>query len=462
MFKREVYIERRNSLKSKVKSGLVLFPGNVDTAMNYSANPYHFRQDSSFLYFFGLDYQGLAGLIDIDEAKDYIYGDDIDIDDIIWMGPQDSLKNKALKVGVENTLPFAKLKNKINEAIQQGRRVHFLPTYRGETTILLSELLGIKSSKVSNYISVELIKAVVDIRSIKDKYEIQEIEKAAAIGYEMHTTAMKMARAGIYEQEIAGYIEGIAMSHGGTVSFPVILSVNGETLHNHYHGNKLENGRLLLTDAGAETNTHYASDFTRTFPVSGKFTQKQKEIYEIVLAANNQATAATKPGIKYQDVHLLAAKVIAQGLKDIGLMKGKVDDAVKNGAHAMFFPHGLGHMMGMDVHDMEGLGEDYVGYNEETQRIDQFGTAYLRLGKRLKPGYVLTNEPGIYFIPALIDKWHAEKINNDFINFDKVNEYRDFGGIRLEDDLLITDDSCRYLGQRIPITIDEVEKTMKS
>ena len=460
MFKKEVYIKRRDDLRKKIKSGLVLLPGNVDVAMNYSANPYHFRQDSTFLYFFGLDYQGLAGVLDIDKGTDYIYGDDVEIDDIIWMGPQDSLKDKAVKVGIENVSPFAKLQDKVNAAILQGRKIHFLPTYRGETSILLSGLLGIKTSKLANYISVELIKAVVEIRSVKDEYEIIEIEKAAAIGYEMHTTAMKMARAGIYEREIAGYIEGIAMAHGGTVSFPVILSVNGETLHNHYHGNKLENGRLLLTDAGAETPSHYASDFTRTFPVSGKFTQKQKEIYEIVLAANNQATAATKPGVKYQDIHLLAARVIAQGLMDIGLMKGNVDEAVKNGAHAMFFPHGLGHMMGMDVHDMEGLGEDFVGYDEETQRINQFGTAYLRLGKRLKKGYVLTNEPGIYFIPALIDKWHSEKINIDFINFNKVNEYRDFGGIRLEDDLLITENSCRTLGDRIPITIDEVESTM--
>ena len=461
MFKKEVYIERRKSLRSKVKSGLILLPGNVDTAMNYSANPYHFRQDSSFLYFFGLDYQGLAGVLDVDEGKDYIYGDDVEIDDIIWMGPQDSLKDKALNVGVSHTHPFAKLQDKINNAISKGRRIHFLPSYRGETQILLSELLGYTVANVSKYISVELIKAVVAIRSIKDKYEIKEIEKAAAIGYEMHTAAMRMAKAGIYEREIAGYIEGIAMSHGGTVSFPVILSVNGETLHNHYHGNKLENGRLLLTDAGAETPMHYASDFTRTFPVSGKFTQKQREIYEIVLAANNQATAATKPGVKYQDIHLLAATVITQGLKDIGLMKGNVEEAVKNGAHAMFFPHGLGHMMGMDVHDMEGLGEDYVGYDEETKRIDQFGTAYLRLGKRLETGYVLTNEPGIYFIPALIDKWYSEKINNDFINFEKVNDYRDFGGIRLEDDLLITEDSCRTLGERIPITVDEVENVMR-
>lgn len=460
MFKKEVYIDRRNDLKSRIKEGLILLPGNVDAAMNYVSNQYHFRQDSSFLYFFGLDYQGLAGVLDVDEGKDYIFGNDIDIDDVIWMGPQPLLKEKAAKVGVENTMPFINLFELISKAIQQGRKIHFLPTYRGETDILMEKLLDIKSYDVKSKASVELIKAVVAIRSIKDQYEITEIEKAAAIGYEMHTAAMKMAKAGIYEREIAGYIEGIALSHGGTISFPVILSVNGETLHNHYHGNKLTDGKMLLTDAGAETSMRYASDFTRSYPVSGKFSLKQREVYEIVLNAINTTTAATKPGVKYQDIHLLAAKVITNGLKDIGLMKGNTDDAVKNGAHAMFFPHGLGHMLGMDVHDMEGLGENYVGYDEETSRIDQFGTAYLRLGKRLETGYVLTNEPGIYFIPALIDKWRSEKINTDFINFEKVNKYRDFGGIRLEDDLLITNDGCRTLGKRIPISIDDVESTM--
>jgi len=461
MFNKEVYINRRNRLRETVEKGIILLPGNVDAAMNYVANQYHFRQDSSFLYFFGLDYQGLAGVLDIDEGKDYIFGNDIDIDDVIWMGPQPLLSDKADKVGVSNTQPANNLYTFISKAIEQGRKIHFLPTYRGETNMMMEKLLGIKSYEISSKASVELIKAVIALRSIKDKYEIVELEKAAAIGYEMHTAAMKMAKAGIYEREIAGYIEGIALSHGGTISFPVILSVNGETLHNHYHGNKLTDGKLLLTDAGAETSMRYASDFTRTYPVSGKFSQKQREVYEIVLNAINATTAATKPGVKYQDIHLLAAKVITDGLKDIGLMKGNTDDAVRNGAHAMFFPHGLGHMLGMDVHDMEGFGEDYVGYDHETSRIDQFGTAYLRLGKRLETGYVLTTEPGIYFIPALIDKWRSEKINSDFINFDKVNEYRDFGGIRLEDDLLITNDGSRRIGKRIPITVDEVEATMK-
>jgi Xaa-Pro aminopeptidase len=296
------------------------------------------------------------------------------------------------------------------------------------------------------------------LRSIKDAGEIAEIEKACAVGYQMHVTAMKMAQPGEWEQRIAGTIEGIAMSGGGSIAFPIILSQNGETLHNHNHSQLLEKGRLLITDAGAESALHYASDFTRTTPVGGKFTTKQREIYDIVLAANNTATSLIKSGVTYLSVHLEVAKVIASGLKSLGLMKGDVDEAVKNGAHAMFFPHGLGHMMGLDVHDMEDLGQIYVGFDEEIKPVKQFGTGYLRLGRRLQPGFVITNEPGIYFIPALIDKWQAEKINADFINFDKVNEYRGFGGIRIEDDILVTETGGRILGERVPVTAGEIEK----
>ena len=460
MFNSSVYADRRSRLRKEFQSGLILILGNQESPMNYPGNTYHFRQDSSFLYFFGLDHPGFAGLIDVEANNDALYGNDVDIDDIIWMGPQPSVKDLAAKVGVNQTNPFGDLESTLKKAISQGRKVHFLPPYRAENKILLEQLLGIHPSKAKEMASVELIKAVVKLRSIKDQYEIAEIEKAAAIGYEMHVAAMKMTRPGIYEREIAGMVEGTCLAHGGPVSFPVILSIHGETLHNHYHGNLLKEGRMLICDAGAETEMHYASDFTRTFPVNGKFTQQQREIYNIVLAANNNAREATKPGVTYQSVHLLAAKTIAQGLIDLGLMKGNVDEAVKSGAHALFFPHGLGHMMGLDVHDMEDLGENYVGYNDEIKRIDQFGTAYLRMGRKLEPGFVITNEPGIYFIPALIDLWKNDKTNAAFINFDKVDQYRDFGGIRLEDDILVTDNSCRSLGKRIPITVDEVEATM--
>jgi Xaa-Pro aminopeptidase len=461
MFNRETYITRRQKLKQKISGGIILLPGNVDSPMNYADNTYHFRQDSSFLYFFGLDFQKLAGVIDVDSGEEIIFGDDVDIEDIIWMGPQIALKEKAEKVGITRTEPFINLQTVIEKAISSGRKVHFLPPYRADNKILLNDLLGISVSKLKAYSSLELIKAIVDLRSVKEVQEIDEIRKACAVGYQMHVTAMKMAKAGVWEQTIAGTIEGIANSGGGMVSFPVILSQNGETLHNHDHSKTLQNGRLLLVDAGAELGSHYASDFTRTMPVGGKFTKKQREIYDIVLAANNRGRELTKPGSTYLSVHLAAAEVIALGLKDIGLMKGDVKEAVKNGAHALFMPHGLGHMLGLDVHDMEDLGQIYVGYDDETRPIDQFGTAYLRMGRKLQPGFVITNEPGIYFIPALIEKWKAEKINTDFINFDRLESYLDFGGIRLEDDILVTETGSEIIGDRIPIAHDEVEDMMR-
>ncbi len=456
MFDRSIYINRRKKLKNKVQNGIILILGNNESPMNYRDNTFHFRQDSNFLYFFGLDFPGLAGAIDADSGEEIIFGDDVDIEDIIWMGPQIPLTEKGSKVGISSILRFSKLETFIKSAIANGRKIHFSPPYRADNKLLLESLTGISAFQLYNYVSLELIKAIVSIRSIKEPGEIEEIKKSCAVGYQMHLTAMRMAQPGVWEQEIAGTIEGIANAGGGMVSFPVILSQNGETLHNHDHSNYLKEGKLMLTDAGAETGLHYASDFTRTTPVGGRFTQKQKEIYEIVLAANNKATELIKPGVTYLSVHLAAAEVIATGLKDLGLMKGNVKEAVQNGAHAMFFPHGLGHMMGLDVHDMEDLGQIYVGYNDEIQPVDQFGTAYLRLGRKLEPGFVITNEPGIYFIPALIEKWKTEKINNSFINFNKVEEYLDFGGIRLEDDILVTEKGSELIGERIPITPEEV------
>lgn len=462
MFESKIYSERRKQLKQKVSEGIILLLGNVDSPMNYPANTFHFRQDSSFLYFFGLDFQQLAGIIDVDTGDEILFGNDVDIEDIIWMGPQVPLKENAAQVDIHQVFPFNKLFDTISEAIKKGRRIHFLPPYRAENKLLLQELSGISANKQNEYASLELIKAIIALRSIKEPCEINELIKAANAGYEMHVTAMKMAKPGVWEQKIAGTIEGISLAHGSVPSFPIILSQNGETLHNHDHSNMLEKGRLMLVDAGAETTMRYASDFTRTSPVGGKFTAKQREIYEIVLAANNRATELAKPDVSYLSVHLEAARVIASGLKELGLMKGNVDDSVKAGAHALFFPHGLGHMMGLDVHDMEDLGQIHVGYDEEIRPANQFGTAYLRLGRRLEKGFVITNEPGIYFIPALIDKWKAEKINTDFINFDKVDQYRNFGGIRLEDDLLITDQGCELIGKRIPITPEEIETTIQN
>lgn len=461
MFTKETYQHRRSEIHSRMKNGIALFLGNQESPMNYPGNTYRFRQDSNFLYFFGLNQANLAALMDFDSGTDTLFGDDIDIEDIIWMGPQVSLKNRAEQAGIQHVEPLARLETVLHEAMAKGRKIHFVPQYRAENKIMLSELLGIKVSFIQAYTSTELIKAIVPVRSIKTVEEIAEIELACAIGYRMHTTAMKMAREGIKESEIAGLIDGIAYQFGTGTSFPTILSQNGETLHNHSHHNTLTKGRLLLVDAGAEIESGYCSDNTRTTPVGGRFTQKQKEIYQIVLNANNAAREATAPGQKYQDIHLIAAKVIASGLKELGLMSGNIDDAVREGAHALFFPHGLGHHIGLDVHDMENLGENHVGYDAETQRINQFGTAYLRMGKRLEVGHVVTNEPGIYFIPALIDLWQGEKKFTDYINYDKLREYRDFGGIRLEDDILVTETGSRILGERIPIEVDEVEELMK-
>lgn len=460
MFSPDTYIARRQYLKQNVSEGLILILGNIDVPMNYADNTYHFRQDSSFLYLFGLDFQRLAGVIDTESGEEIIFGDDVDIEDIIWMGPQVALKEKAAAVGIFRTEPYKHLWTIVAKAIQSGRKVHFLPPYRAENKLLLNDLLGITPSKLKSYSSIELVKAIVALRSVKEDQEIAEIRKACAIGYQMHVTAMKMAKAGVWEQTIAGTIEGIANAGGGMVSFPVILSQNGETLHNHDHSKILQKGKLLLVDAGAESQSHYVSDFTRAMPVGGKFTSKQRDVYEIVLAANNKVRELTKPGVTYLSVHIAAMEILASALKDLGLMKGDVKEAVRNGAPALFMPHGVGHMMGMDPHDMEDLGQIYVGYDDETRPVDQFGTAYLRMGRRLQPGFVITNEPGIYFIPALIEKWKAEKINTDFINFDRLNDYLDFGGIRLEDNMLVTPTGCELLGNRIPITPDEVENLM--
>ena len=465
MFQTEIYTNRRNKLKSLMQDskqeGIVLFMGNIESSMNYPGNTYRFRQDSNFLYFFGLDLTNLYGVVDLDNNEDILFADDVDIEDIIWMGPQESMVSNAKKVGITTTKSVSELNSFIQKAIDDGRKIHFLPPYRPENKIKMLDILGLEIDKQKENISIDLIKSIVALREIKEECELEEIREATATGYDMHVAAMTLCEAGLHEYQIAGTIEGIALSADGQISFPVILSQNGETLHNHDHSKILEDGRLMITDAGAETASHYASDFTRTIPVSGKYTKKQRGIYDIVLKANDTAASLIKPDVTYKSIHLAAAKVIAQGLIDLGLMKGNVDDAVKAGAHALFFPHGLGHAMGLDVHDMEDIGENYVGYDDEISRETQFGIAYLRLGKRLKVGMVITNEPGIYFIPALIEKWEKEGINTEFINFDKVKEYIGFGGIRLEDDILVTENGSEYIGERIPIYPDDIEAIMK-
>lgn len=461
MFSKDVYVNRRSALKSKIDKGILLFLGNSDASVNYPGNQYRFRQDSNFNYFFGLTDPDLAAIIDLESGEEIIFGNDVDIDDIIWMGPQPLISEKAQKVGVTKTYPLAHLDEFVGKAASQGRKVHFLPPYRYHNMIQLHRLLGIPFDQMKSSASVEFIKGVVSLRLIKEECEVAEIEKACNIGYKMHYTAMKTMKLGMVEQELVGIMEGISISEGLMPSFPIILSQNGETLHNHSHHQILTEGRLLVIDAGAETNTNYTSDFTRTLPSSGKFTQQQKEIYSIVSAANNLAVDMARPGITYSSVHQAASRVMAQGLADLGLLKGDVDEIVAAGAHSLFMPHGLGHNMGMDVHDMEDLGENYVGYDDTYKRSTQFGLGSLRMGKMLEKGHVVTVEPGIYFIPALIEQWKREGTNAQFINFGALEQYYTFGGIRLEDDILITDNGSRLLGdKRLPITVEDVEREM--
>lgn len=463
MFDKSTYVKRRNELKKLVKNGVIVIFGNNESPCNYPANAYTpFRQDSSFLYYFGQKRDGLVGVIDIDNDSETLIGDDIDIEDIVWYGSVDSVSDMAAQVGVGNTAPMAALEGICKRAQEQGRKVHFLPPYRHDIKIQIMDLLGIHPSKQKEAASMELIMAIIKMRSVKEAQEIEELERAAEIGYLMHTTAMRLTKPGVTEKFVGGQIDGIARSYGAMSSFGTIFSQHGEIMHGNPSMAKMEDGRLVLCDCGAETINHYCSDNTRTFPVNGKYTQRQLDIYSIVEACHDYVLEVAKPGVKYMDVHLAVCRLMTERLKELGLMKGDVDEAVQAGAHAMFLPHGLGHMMGMDVHDMEGFDQRYVGFDEETQpRLDQFGTNALRMGRRLEEGFVVTDEPGIYFIPALIDDWRKSGHCAEFLCFDKIETYKDFGGIRIEDDVLITKDGCRFIGKEIiPYHPKDVEKFM--
>ena len=460
MFNQEVYIRRRDTLRQLMGRGLVVLFGNNESPCNYPNNAYYpFRQDSTFLYYFGQKRDGLVGVIDVDNDKEYLVGDDIDIEDIVWYGSVDSVSDMARQVGVACHCPMGELSKLIGKAQSQGQPIHFLPPYRHDNMIQIHDLLGIHPSKQKEAASLSLIKAVVKMRSTKEPIEIEELERASEIGYQMHTTAMRTARAGLTEKYVGGIIDGTANAYGSKVSFATIFTQHGEIMHGVPTMAPLEDGRLALCDCGGETMEHYCSDHTRTFPVSGRFTQRQREIYSIVEECHDYVLDVAKPGVKYMDVHFAVCRLMTERLKALGLMKGDTDEAVKAGAHALFLPHGLGHMMGMDVHDMEGLGQIYVGFDEETRpNLEQFGTNALRMGRRLEEGFVVTDEPGIYFIPALIDDWRASGHCAEWLNFDKIETYKDFGGIRIEDDVLITADGCRFLGdKRIPYHPQDVE-----
>ena len=450
MFSKDTYVRRRAELKKLVGEGVIVLFGNNDSPANYPANGYTpFRQDSTFLYYFGQHRDGLVGVIDIDNDEEWLIGDDIDIEDIVWMGFVPSVADLAAEVGITKTAPMKSLSSLLSP--HSSKKVHFLPPYRHDTKIQIMDLTDIHPSQQKEKASLSLIKAVVKMRATKSAEEIAYIEAACDVGYVMHTTAQMLIKPGVTERFVAGQVDGIARSLAQGNSFGTIFSQHGEIMHGSPSDNLLEDGRLVLCDAGCELND-YCSDHTRTMPVNGKFTQRQLEIYSIVEQCHDYVLEVAKPGVKYQDVHFAVCRLMTDRLKELGLMKGDTEEAVRAGAHAMFLPHGLGHMMGMDVHDMEGLGQIYVGFDDETRpNLEQFGTNCLRMGRRLEPGFVVTDEPGIYFIPHLIDLWREEGHCKEFLNFDKLEEYNDFGGIRIEDDLLITNDGCRFLGQkRIP------------
>jgi Xaa-Pro aminopeptidase len=457
MFSAVTYTARRAKLAKDVKKGLILLMGNNDVGMNYKANTYAFRQDSNFLYFFGMDMPGLTAIIDAESGQTTIYGTDWTLEDIIWVGQQTGLSQYAAQAGVTDVRAAKQVASDVKLARKSGRHVHYLPPYRHDNILTVSKLTGVNISRLKQKASESLIRAVVQQRSKKTAEELAEMERAVNTSGAMHVAAMRHARAGMHESDVAAVVRAKAIADGGDIAYGIICTTHGHVLHNHHYHHELKNGQLLLLDAGAATANHYAGDITRTWAIGGKFSQQQRDIYEIVLAAEMHAISLVRPGVTYQEVHLAAALVIAEGLKSLGLMSGNMQDAVAQSAHALFFPHGLGHMIGLDVHDMEDLGENFVGYSDKVARSKDFGTAYLRLGRHLEEGFVLTVEPGIYFIPELIDKWAGEKKFKNYINYDRVEAFRDFTGIRIEDNVLVTSNGQRVLGDPIPKSISEVE-----
>jgi len=456
MFSKETYLARRKKLADTVSSGLILLPGNEESPMNYTDNTYHFRQDSTFLYYFGIDQASLAGIIDAESGESILFGDDYSIEMIVWTGVVPSIASLGEKVGVTNVKPFSSMQSVVHEALSSKRPIHFLNPYRSDIQIRLAELMQTSVSAIPEMSSLDLTRAVVAQREVKSAEEISELDKAVDISVEMHLAAMRYARPGMRESEVAAKVAEVALAANGNPSFPIIATINGQTLHNHYHGNIIKSGDLFLLDAGAETENRYAGDLSSTFPVDPIFTPIQKEIYQLCLNAHMAAVSMLKPGTAFKEVHLTACRTIFEGLKAFGMTKGDTEEAVEAGAHALFFPCGTGHMMGLDVHDMENLGEQWVGY-DGVPKSTQFGLKSLRLGKELRPGYVLTIEPGIYFIPDLMDHWKAQNQHTQFLNYAEIEKFRDFGGLRNEEDFLITEDGARRLGKALPLTIEGVE-----
>ena len=463
MFSKEVYVRRRRTLLQKMQEagahGLILFIGNAEAPAQYKDNCYKWRQDSTWLYFMGLDEPQMAAVLDIDSGAETLYANDVDIDDIIWMGPQPSVRSKADAVGVDGTQPYAQVDKDIYAARKAGRTIHYINPSRYFNTLRLMELMGCQ--QVQDGVSRPLTEAIISMRLLKEEVEIAALDAACELGFQMHSVGRDAIEAGIVEQEIVGRMEAVALAKGWGVSFPTILTQHGETLHNHGHAAVIEPGKLMVIDAGVESNEHYASDFTRTYPTSGKFTSTQREIYQIVYECNELAFSLTRPGITYREVHLAVARHMLSCLAGLGLVHGNLDEMVAAGIAGLFQPHGLGHNMGLDVHDMEDLGENLVGYDPDQQRAKQLGLGSLRMARRLVPGHVITDEPGIYFIPALIEKFKKEGLGGDFVNYAALEGYYDFGGIRLEDDVLVTPTGARRLGpHRLPIAPSDVEAAL--
>ena len=456
MFSKETYIGRRAELARRVGKGLILLPGNPEVPNNYPNNTYYFRQDSTFRYFFGLDVPSLIGLIDAESGEAMLFGDDFTVEDIIWTGPMPTIAEQGAEVGVEKAFPLNDIRVVLRK--EQNRPVHYLPPYRAELKISVAEMLGIRLDMLHERKSLDLMFSVAEMREKKSAEEIEALERAFKIGYQMHMTAMRMCRPGVVEREIAGRVEGIAKSYGQGVSFPTIVTQHGEILHNHNHDGVLESGRLLLVDGGGESVEGYCSDHTRTYPVNGKFTDVQKEIYNIVLRAHGEVKDMIKPGTMYTDIHRASYLSLAEGLKGVGLIKSTAEDAVDAGAMYMFMPHGLGHGMGMDVHDLENIGERSFDFSTVADRAAKSATCIHRGSWRVESGTVMSDEPGIYFIPALIDKCRAEGKFNGIVDFDKLDAFRNFGGIRIEDDVLVTETGSRFIGDKLlPLTVEELE-----
>jgi Xaa-Pro aminopeptidase len=456
MFNKKTYTERRRILKEKVGKGIILLFGNDESPMNYTDNTYHFRQDSTFLYYFGIQQPCLAAVIDIDNDIEIVFGDEYTVEDFVWRGPQPTIAGQSENCGVSAVELAKNLAKMLGAAQQKKQTIHFLPLYRPENKIRLFELLGIAPGEVATTFSVELVKAIVSQREFKTEEEIAQIHQAVDVTVDMHVAAIKFAKPGITEAQVTAEIHKIAIAAGGNISFPIIATINGQTLHNHYHGNVLKEGDLFLIDAGFENEMCYAGDLSSTVPVSKKFTSVQREIYHLTLDSHQAAIDAAQLNKPFKNVHIAASKTIFDGLKSMGLTKGNTDDAFEAGAHALFFPCGTGHMMGLDVHDMEDLGEVWVGYDGQPKST-QFGLKSLRLAKPLQLGHVFTIEPGIYFIPELMDLWRSQNKFNEFINWDEVYKYRNFGGIRNEEDFVMTEKGAQLLGKPKPKTVEDIE-----